>query len=57
MPKYKMTYAIYWEVEVDAKDEADAYEIGKEQIPRMNVVSNDWLLCESEKLEAHYGQA
>lgn len=55
MPKYKMTYAIYWEVEVDAEDEADAYEIGKDQIPNMNVNSNDWLLCESEKLEAHHG--
>jgi hypothetical protein len=48
MKTYKMTYAIYWEVEVQAEDEADAYEIGKEQIPDMTVGSNDFLLVESE---------
>jgi len=46
-----MTYALYWEVEVDAEDEADAYEIGKEQIPSMTVKPDDWLLYESEKLK------
>ena len=51
MPKYRMTYALYWEVQVDAEDEADAYEIGKEEIPSMTVNSDDWLLCESEKLK------
>lgn len=48
MKTYKMTYAIYWEVEVQAEDEADAYELGKEQIPEMNINCNDWLLAESE---------
>ena len=48
MPKYQMTYAIYWEVTVDAEDEADAYEIGKAEIPPMTVTCDDWLLCESE---------
>ena len=48
MKTYKMTYAIYWEVEVQAEDEADAYEIGKAQIPDMTVGSNDFLLAESE---------
>jgi hypothetical protein len=51
MNKYRMTYALYWEVEVEAEDEADAYEIGKEEIPSMTVNSDDWLLCESEKLK------
>jgi hypothetical protein len=48
MNTYKMTYAIYWEVEVQAEDEGDAYEIGKEKIPDMTVGSNDFLLVESE---------
>ena len=48
MKTYKMTYAIYWEVEVQAEDEGDAYEIGKEQIPDMSFNSGDWLLAESE---------
>jgi hypothetical protein len=48
MKTYKMTYAIYWEVEVQAEDEADAYEIGKDQIPNMTVGSGDFLLAESE---------
>jgi hypothetical protein len=51
MPKYKMTYAIYWEVEVDAEDEEDAYYLGKDKIPDMSVGCDDFLLCESEKLE------
>jgi hypothetical protein len=50
MPKYRMTYALYWEVEVDAEDEADAYEIGKEAIPSMTVNSDDWLLAEAEEI-------
>ena len=52
MPKYKMTYAIYWEIEVDAEDEADAYEIGRNEIPSMTVNSDDWLLCDSEKMDS-----
>ena len=51
MKTYKMTYAIYWEVEVQAEDEGDAYEIGKEQIPGMTVGSNDFLLAESDIIE------
>ena len=51
MPKYKMTYAIYWEVEVDAEDEEDAYYLGKDKIPDMSVGCDDFILCESEKLE------
>jgi hypothetical protein len=52
MPKYRMTYAIYWEVEVEAEDEEDAYILGKDQIPDMTVGCDDWLLYESEILEA-----
>jgi len=52
MSKYKMSYAIYWEIEVDAEDEADAYEIGRNEIPSMTVNSDDWLLCDSEKMES-----
>ena len=48
MKTYKMTYAIYWEVEVQAEDEEDAYFFGKDQIPDMTVGSNDFLLAESE---------
>jgi len=51
MPKYKMTYAIYWEVELDAEDEKDAYFLGKDQIPDMTVGCDDFILCESEKME------
>ena len=43
-----MTYAIYWEVEVKAEDEEDAYFLGKDQIPDMNIKSDDWILAESE---------
>ena len=52
MPKYKMTYAIYWEVEVEAEDEEDAYFLGKDQIPDMTVGCDDFILCEGEKMEA-----
>ena len=51
MPKYRMTYALYWEVEVEAEDEADAYEIGKDEIPSMTVNSDDWLLAESQEIQ------
>jgi hypothetical protein len=46
-----MTYAVYWEVEVDAEDEEDAYFMGKDAIPDMNITCDDWILCESEKME------
>ena len=52
MYKYKMTYAIYWEVEVEAEDEEDAYFLGKDQIPDMTIGCDDFILCESEKMEA-----
>ena len=48
MNTYKMTYAIYWEIEVQAEDEEDAYFLGKDQIPDMTVGSGDFLLAESE---------
>jgi hypothetical protein len=48
MKTYKMTYAIYWEVEVQAEDEEDAYFFGKDQIPDMNIKCDDWILAESE---------
>jgi hypothetical protein len=48
MRNYKMTYALYWEVEVVAEDEEDAYILGKDQIPDMTVGCDDWLLCGSE---------
>lgn len=47
MKTFKMTYAIYWEVEIEAEDEEDAYYLGKDQIPEMTVTSGDWLLCDS----------
>jgi hypothetical protein len=46
-----MTYAIYWEVEVVAEDEEDAYFLGKDQIPDMTVGCDDFILCESENME------
>ena len=51
MKTYKMTYAIYFEVDVQAEDEADAYELGKGQIPEMTINGNDWLLAESEEIQ------
>jgi hypothetical protein len=51
MAKFRMTYALYWEVEVDAEDEGEAYYIGKDTIPDMTVGCDDWILCDSEKLE------
>lgn len=51
MKSYKMTYAIYWEVEVMAEDEEDAYFLGKDQIPDMSITCDDWILCESEQKE------
>lgn len=48
MKHYKMTYAIYWEVQVIAEDEEDAYLLGKDRIPDMTFGCDDWLLCESE---------
>jgi hypothetical protein len=46
-----MTYAIYWEVQVSAEDEEDAYELGKDQIPSMVIKPDDWLLAGSEYIE------
>jgi hypothetical protein len=51
MPKYTITYAIYYELEVMGDDEEDAYEIGKEQIPSMVIKPDDWLLAGSEEVE------
>jgi hypothetical protein len=51
MKSYKMTYAIYWEVEVMAEDEEGACFLGKDQIPDMAVTCDDWILCESEQKE------
>jgi hypothetical protein len=45
-----MTYALYWEVEVEAEDEEEAYEMGRELIPIMTINEDDWLLTDSEKL-------
>lgn len=50
MNKYRMTYALYWEVEVEAEDEEEAYEMGRELIPTMTINEDDWLLADSEKL-------
>lgn len=50
MNKYRMTYALYWEVEVEAEDEEEAYEMGRELIPAMTINEDDWLLTDSEKL-------
>lgn len=50
MNKYRMTYALYWEVEVEAEDEGEAYEVGRELIPTMTINEDDWLLADSEKL-------
>ena len=52
MKTYKMTYAIYWEVEVSAEDEEDAYILGKDQIPDMNIICDDWILCNSDTVNA-----
>jgi hypothetical protein len=51
MPKYKMTYAIYWEVEVDAEDEEDAYFLGKDKIPDMTVGCDEFILVEANIME------
>ena len=51
MPKYTMTYAIYWEVKVDAEDEEEAYILGKDQIPDMTVGCDDWLLAEAQEIQ------
>ena len=51
MRKYTMNYAIYWEVEVIAEDEEEAYILGKDQIPDMTVGCDDWILAGSEYIE------
>jgi hypothetical protein len=52
MKTYKMTYAIYWEIEVSAEDEEEAYISGKDQIPDMTITCDDWILCDSETVNA-----
>jgi hypothetical protein len=52
MKTYKMTYAIYWEVEVSAEDEEEAYILGKDQIPDMTITCDDWILCDSDTVNA-----
>lgn len=47
-----MTYAIYWEVEVSAEDEEEAYILGKDQIPDMTITCDDWILCDSDTVNA-----
>jgi hypothetical protein len=51
MRKYTVTYAIYYEVEVIAKNEEKAYSLGKKQIPNITVKPDHWELAGSEYIE------
>jgi hypothetical protein len=51
MRKYTVTYAIYYEVEVIAKNEEKAYSLGKKQIRTFTVKPDDWELAGSEYVE------
>jgi len=51
MSKFRITYALYWDVEVEAWDEKDAEEQARNMIPSMNVGSDDWLMCDCEEIE------
>jgi hypothetical protein len=51
MRKYTVTYAIYYEVEVMAKNEEKAFSLGKKQIRTFTVKPNDWELAGSEYIE------
>jgi hypothetical protein len=51
MRKYTMTYAIYYEVEVIAKNEEKAFLLGKKQIRTFTVKPDDWELAGSEYIE------
>jgi hypothetical protein len=51
MKSYKMTYAIFWEVEVEAEDEENAYFLGKDKIPDMEIKCDDWILADAEEIE------
>ena len=51
MRKYTMTYAIYYEVEVIAKNEEKAFSLGKKQIRTFTVKPDDWELAGSEYIE------
>jgi hypothetical protein len=46
-----MTYAIYYEVEVIAKNEEKAFSLGKKQIRTFTVKPDDWELAGSEYIE------
>jgi hypothetical protein len=51
MRKYTVTYAIYYEVEVVAKNEEKAFSLGKKQIRTLTVKPDNWELAGSEYVE------